>query len=133
MNCALVLVLVNVGMRISSLLLCCAKNDKPACVVLRGKCSSVDEPVQGSTPALTILGSLNTPTPKHSLTICTVSTIAVAIIYTDLHLLQTSRPAELNRPAQNDGFKRVMRKIRKQHCWSMSILLVSRSAKSWMT
>ncbi len=30
---------------------------------------SVDEPIQGSTPALTILGSLVTPTPKYSLII----------------------------------------------------------------
>src|SRR5690554_8030550 len=59
-------------MRISSLLLCCAKNDKPACVVLRGKCSSVDEPIQGSTPALAIHGSLTTPSSKHSLIICSV-------------------------------------------------------------
>ncbi len=35
-------------------------------VVLRGKCLSVDEPIQGSTPALAILGSLITHTPKHS-------------------------------------------------------------------
>ena len=51
-------------MRISSLLLCCAKNDKPVHVVLRGQCLSVDEPIQGSTAALAILGSLVTPTPE---------------------------------------------------------------------
>ena len=130
--------LTRYGMRISSLLLCCAKNDKPACVVLRGKCSSVDEPVQGSTPALALPGSLTTPTPKHSLIISIVCTIAAPVIRATASFrinLPTLfyRPIELNRPAQNDGFKRVMRKIRKQHCWSMSILLVSRSAKSWMT
>ena len=80
MNCALVLVLVNVGMRISSLLLCCVKNDKPVHVVLRGQCLSVDEPIQGSTPALVIHDSLVTPTPKYSLSIGVVGTIAAPFI-----------------------------------------------------
>ncbi len=60
-------------------------------VVLRGKCISVDEPVQGSTPALVIPDSLTTPTPKYSLTIGGVFTIAGAVSFADLHLQQTNK------------------------------------------
>jgi len=38
-----------------------------------GRCLSVDEPILGSTPALAILGSLTTPTPKYSLTIAVLA------------------------------------------------------------
>ena len=48
--------------------------------VLRNWCLSVDEPVQGSTPALAILGSLVTPTPKHSLTRGAVSMIVIRLV-----------------------------------------------------
>ena len=50
--------------------------------VLRGRCLSVDAPIQGATPALAILGSLVTPTPKHSLTICRACIIFASIIKT---------------------------------------------------
>ncbi len=69
------------GMCIASLLLCFFLELTNTFVptVLRGKCLSVDEPIQGSTPALAILGSLITPTPKCSLIIGVVGTIAVSV------------------------------------------------------
>ena len=48
--------------------------------VLRNWCLSVDEPILGSTPALAILGSLITPTAKHSLISGVVSTICIGLI-----------------------------------------------------
>jgi hypothetical protein len=48
--------------------------------VLRGRCLSVDEPILGSTPALTIPGSLVTPTPKHSLINGVVITIDIRLV-----------------------------------------------------
>ena len=68
--------------------------------VLRGKCLSVDEPIQGSTPALAILGSLTTLTPKYSLTISGVCTIAAVVSCADLHLLPGDKAKE------NDDFKK---------------------------
>ena len=55
--------------------------------VLRGKCLSVDEPIQGSTTALAIPGSLTTLTPKHSLIISGVCTIAVSVSDADIYLM----------------------------------------------
>ena len=68
------------GMRLASLLLYffLALTNTFVPTVLRGKCLSVDEPIQGSTPALAILGSLITPTPKCSLIIGVFGTIAVS-------------------------------------------------------
>ncbi len=51
------------------------------CAVLRSWCLSVDEPILGSTPALAILGSLITPTPKHSLIKGAVSRIDVGLAF----------------------------------------------------
>src|SRR5690554_2238956 len=109
-------------MRIPSLLLCSAKNAKSVQVVLRGRCSSVDEPIQGSTPALVIPDSLTTPTPKHSLTICSICSICTLVpaireaagFRNNLSLVYY-RQIELNRTPQNDCFKSVMRQISKQH------------------
>ena len=77
-------------MRLASLLLCffLALTNTFVPTVLRGKCLSVDEPIQGSTPALAILGSLTTPTPKYSLIIGVVGTIAVSVSDADIYLMR---------------------------------------------
>ena len=89
-------------MRLASLLLCffLALTNTFVPAVLRGKCLSVDEPILGSTPALAILGSLTTLTPKYSLTISGVCTIAAVVSCADLHLLPGDKAKE------NDDFKK---------------------------
>ena len=59
--------------------------------MLRGKCLSVDEPVQSSTPALAILGSLVTPTPKHVLTLCRVCPVAVAVSRAESYIVTVDK------------------------------------------
>ena len=89
-------------MRLASLLFCffLALTNTFVPAALRGKCLSVDEPIQGSTPALAIHGSLTTLTPKHSLIICRVCTIAAVVSCADLHLLPNDKVKE------NDDFKK---------------------------
>ena len=89
-------------MRLASLLFCffLALTNTFVPAALRGKCLSVDEPILGSTPALAILGSLTTLTPKYSLIICRVCTIAVSVSDADLHLLLGDKVKE------NDDFKK---------------------------
>ena len=89
-------------MRLASLLFCffLALTNTFVPVVLRGKCLSVDEPILGSTPVLAILGSLTTLSPKYSLTISGVCTIAAVVSCADLHLLPGDKAKE------NDDFKK---------------------------
>jgi hypothetical protein len=102
-------------MRIPSLLLCSAKNAKSVQVVLRGRCSSVDEPIQGSTPALVIHDSLTTPTPKHSLTICSVCRFRQLCQFTfDKDTLKTSRSLIPKRQRSNRRQNRCIQNINKK-------------------
>ena len=95
--------------------------------VLRGKCLSVDEPIQGSTPALAIPGSLTTLTPKYSLIICRVCTIAVSVSDADLHLLLGDKVKE------NDDFKKSRTTDLQPTPLINECLVGVAASESWMT
>ena len=96
-------------------------------VVLRGKCLSVDEPIQGSTPALAILGSLTTLTPKYSLIICRVCTIAAVVSCANLHLLPSDKVEE------NDDFKKIRATDLQATLLINEYLVGVATSESWMT
>ena len=116
-------------MRLASLLLrfFLALTNTFAPVVLRGKCLSVDEPIQGSTPALAILGSLTTLTPKHSLIISGVCTIAVVVSCANLHLLPSDKVEE------NDDFKKIRATDLQATLLINECLVGVATSESWMT